>query len=336
MSKDYELEARIRHQVEKRMEERREYYAHITAFVMVNLMLWAIWAVTDFGGHPWPIYPMLGWGIGIAIHTVNFYNVHGGGRLSEQTQQAEIEWKADEDAMRRRIGELLSQRHEFFIHLLLYIFVVSLISLYVQSNVVESFRNLYNDPDVIQSFQELSAGVNFLLPLEQIQLGLLFALLWGSLLFDHLLSVIYNSGGRLERKRNVLQHELELIYGPHWRDVASVADYKRTRKGVERRFARSCRLIGHIVTVVFLTLIAVHFWTPIKESLAIIQISTPEVADLIAVNFPVIVFLIGMITVLLHGLGIGIGSLFGDDALERAMQHELKRERERSGLYSSP
>jgi serine/threonine-protein kinase len=92
MEKDVDPETLIRRRVEKRMEERREFYSHITAYVMVNLMLWVIWAVTDFGGHPWPIYPMLVWGIGVAIHTVIFYNEHGGGRQRrDRIIQEEIE-----------------------------------------------------------------------------------------------------------------------------------------------------------------------------------------------------------------------------------------------------
>jgi hypothetical protein len=67
-----------------------------------------------------------------------------------------------------------------------------------------------------------------------------------------------------------------------------------------------------------------------------IQIGTPEVADLIDVNMPGLVLLVGMITVLIHGLAIGVLSLFGDDARERAIQRELQRERERSGMYPAP
>ena len=30
-------------------------------------LLWTIWLVTG-AGYPWPIWPMLGWGVGVAGH----------------------------------------------------------------------------------------------------------------------------------------------------------------------------------------------------------------------------------------------------------------------------
>lgn len=45
---------------------------HATVYVAVNLLLIAIWASTwllnDATGYPWFIYPLLGWGIGLAAH----------------------------------------------------------------------------------------------------------------------------------------------------------------------------------------------------------------------------------------------------------------------------
>lgn len=40
---------------------------HATVFVLVNLMLIAIWAVSG-GGYFWPIWPLLGWGVGLGCH----------------------------------------------------------------------------------------------------------------------------------------------------------------------------------------------------------------------------------------------------------------------------
>jgi hypothetical protein len=30
-------------------------------------LLWVIWLITG-AGYPWPVWPMLGWGIGVAGH----------------------------------------------------------------------------------------------------------------------------------------------------------------------------------------------------------------------------------------------------------------------------
>jgi hypothetical protein len=40
---------------------------HLTAFLLVNLVLIAIWAATG-AGYFWPIWPLLGWGIGVLSH----------------------------------------------------------------------------------------------------------------------------------------------------------------------------------------------------------------------------------------------------------------------------
>jgi hypothetical protein len=42
--------------------------AHVRAYVGVSLMLVAIWALTG-AGYFWPIWPMLGWGIGVVADT---------------------------------------------------------------------------------------------------------------------------------------------------------------------------------------------------------------------------------------------------------------------------
>ena len=42
---------------------------HFTVYALVNLMLIGIWAASG-GGYFWPIWPMLGWGIGVALHAV--------------------------------------------------------------------------------------------------------------------------------------------------------------------------------------------------------------------------------------------------------------------------
>jgi len=43
------------------------FWVHATVFVAVNLMLFVIWLVTG-AGFPWFLFPLLGWGIGMAVH----------------------------------------------------------------------------------------------------------------------------------------------------------------------------------------------------------------------------------------------------------------------------
>ena len=42
---------------------------HARVFFAVQLLLVAIWAVTG-GGYFWPVWPFLGWGIGLMVHAL--------------------------------------------------------------------------------------------------------------------------------------------------------------------------------------------------------------------------------------------------------------------------
>jgi hypothetical protein len=40
---------------------------HVKTYLAVIALLWLIWLVTG-AGYPWPVWPMLGWGIGVVGH----------------------------------------------------------------------------------------------------------------------------------------------------------------------------------------------------------------------------------------------------------------------------
>src|SRR6266536_3290708 len=46
---------------------RRRLDPHATTYLAVIALLWLVWLVTG-AGYPWPIWPMLGWGIGVVGH----------------------------------------------------------------------------------------------------------------------------------------------------------------------------------------------------------------------------------------------------------------------------
>ncbi len=46
---------------------RRAFAEHLRVYLMVMVLLVAIWALTGMG-YFWPVWPALGWGIGIACH----------------------------------------------------------------------------------------------------------------------------------------------------------------------------------------------------------------------------------------------------------------------------
>jgi hypothetical protein len=53
----------------KQVIKRRVFILHLAMYVMVNLFLIVIWAVTG-AGFPWFVFPLFGWGIGLVAHGV--------------------------------------------------------------------------------------------------------------------------------------------------------------------------------------------------------------------------------------------------------------------------
>ena len=47
--------------------DRRDFQEHLRSYLMVMVLLVAIWALTG-AGYFWPVWPMLGWGIGVVSH----------------------------------------------------------------------------------------------------------------------------------------------------------------------------------------------------------------------------------------------------------------------------
>ncbi|HZA19774.1 MAG TPA: 2TM domain-containing protein [Actinomycetota bacterium] len=80
-------EEEIRAEAIKRIKEKREFNQHVVAYVVVNIALVGIWAITSDGGYFWPIWPILGWGIGLAFHA---YSTFGQRPISEEEIQREI------------------------------------------------------------------------------------------------------------------------------------------------------------------------------------------------------------------------------------------------------
>jgi hypothetical protein len=74
------------------------FYVHALVFVLVNLALFAINRYR--GGEDWAIFPLLGWGLGLAIHgIVAFVSLQGEG-WRERMLADEIE------RLRRRPGNV--------------------------------------------------------------------------------------------------------------------------------------------------------------------------------------------------------------------------------------
>jgi hypothetical protein len=76
----------LRQQAVVGLKKKRDFTMHVGVYALVNALLVAIWAMTgsDFF---WPIFPILGWGIGLAA---NAWDVYGRRPISEQDIEQEM------------------------------------------------------------------------------------------------------------------------------------------------------------------------------------------------------------------------------------------------------
>ena len=76
----------LREQAIVRLKKKRDFATHVFVYVLVNAFLVAIWAFTsaDFF---WPIFPILGWGIGLGA---NAWDVYGRKPISEGEIEQEM------------------------------------------------------------------------------------------------------------------------------------------------------------------------------------------------------------------------------------------------------
>lgn len=65
-------------------QKRASFKSHAVTYVIVNAFFWALWYFSSgrpdvelndipMAHFPWPVWPMLGWGIGLAFHFAGAY-----------------------------------------------------------------------------------------------------------------------------------------------------------------------------------------------------------------------------------------------------------------------
>ena len=74
------------------LRKKRDLQAHLIAYGTVNLLLIGIWFATMPGGFFWPMFPLLGWGIGLIFHIWDVYSPEA---FSEDRIQREMRRVAD-------------------------------------------------------------------------------------------------------------------------------------------------------------------------------------------------------------------------------------------------
>ncbi len=59
-------------------KKRASFKKHLAAYLLVNGFFWVLWFLkgchNDPGGVPWPVWPMFGWGVGLAFNYFQAYH----------------------------------------------------------------------------------------------------------------------------------------------------------------------------------------------------------------------------------------------------------------------
>jgi fatty acid desaturase len=74
----------------KRAGAKLGWYIHASVYVVVNLFILGL-SQYGFGHRPWSVAPLLGWGLGLALHGISVFVLGSGGGLRERMVQKERE-----------------------------------------------------------------------------------------------------------------------------------------------------------------------------------------------------------------------------------------------------
>jgi hypothetical protein len=80
----------IEHLARRRAGAKMGWYLHATVYVLVNVLLLAL-SSHGFGHRPWSVFPVLGWGVGLALHGVSVFVLGKGSALRERMVARERE-----------------------------------------------------------------------------------------------------------------------------------------------------------------------------------------------------------------------------------------------------
>jgi hypothetical protein len=73
-------EEEIREQAIQSLKKKRDFRTHLVIYLIINACLVGIWAITSPHGFFWPVFVILGWGIGVAA---NAWDVYGRKPITE-------------------------------------------------------------------------------------------------------------------------------------------------------------------------------------------------------------------------------------------------------------
>ena len=74
----------------KRAGAKLGWYFHLAVYVIVNLSIFGM-SEYAFGHRRWSLFPLLGWGVGLALHGISVFMLGKGSEIRERMVQKERE-----------------------------------------------------------------------------------------------------------------------------------------------------------------------------------------------------------------------------------------------------
>ncbi|MBC7870799.1 MAG: 2TM domain-containing protein, partial [Chitinophagaceae bacterium] len=250
---------------------------------------------------------------------------------SEEKRRAKTEkmiaqdWGTDEQSIRRRVDKRIKERAGFFQHLVSFLIAIPI--LLVIEPPIKNFL-ITNLPEWTP--EDAAALISVV---QQVPMTFLLLFPWMGGLIAHGLQVFYTSGGRLQARRHAQQRALVARYGEDWQETIDYKDYKRLRNRVEDRYKGRLGFMQHAVSAFFITLMGLTAWPALRDiSIYFLETDAEAINFISSSAIPVMFVVIMLFSLLVHGIILGINIIAGDDAREHAVEQEIARERERSGL----
>jgi len=88
ITEDAEREQVLRDKAVRQLKKKRDFRGHLLVYILVNTFLVVIWLLTDPSGFFWPVFPIVGWGIGVIM---NAWDVYGRQEITEEDIHREME-----------------------------------------------------------------------------------------------------------------------------------------------------------------------------------------------------------------------------------------------------
>ena len=66
-------EEQIYEEARLRVKARKDFYSHLSAWAIISVILFIVWAITSFGGYPWFLWPVCIWGIFVLLNYIRVF-----------------------------------------------------------------------------------------------------------------------------------------------------------------------------------------------------------------------------------------------------------------------